>query len=234
MTTEDRSRGIADRAEVERFLATMKLEAYQRIELPHGLSTEGRDRSRGVEAVFRHSVRDRSVLDVGCKYGYFCHAALQRGASRVKGIDIEPGNIEITREIARLWNRPIETELVDLFAMRTDPFDVVLCLNVLHHVTDPVAMLRQLAALTRERLVLEFATPFDHQTRLGGWLGTLLRPLIRSEPLIYVGDRKYHRVWYFSGRALQNLLVEHLGLFNRVELAESPQWQGRMLAHCWK
>src|SRR5690606_34758076 len=69
---------VAEKSEVERFLARTDLEAYQRMELPHGLSTGGRDRSRSVEAVFAHPVAGRSVLDVGCKYGFFCHEALLR------------------------------------------------------------------------------------------------------------------------------------------------------------
>jgi SAM-dependent methyltransferase len=225
---------VAERAEVERFLAETKLEGYQRIELPHGLATAGRDRSSSLDAVFRYSVQGRSVLDVGCKYGYFCHEALRRGATHVLGIDIEQANVDVTREIARLWNRPIEVEKVDLLELESDPFDVVLCLNVLHHVTDPIAMLRKLALLTSELLVLEFATPFDHQTGLGGRARRLVERLLRSEPLVYVGNRKYHRTWYFSGAAMENLLVQHLGLFQRVELARSPQWRGRMLAYCWK
>lgn len=226
--------GVAERAEVERFLAETKLESYQRIELPHGLATAGRDRSRSADAVFRHPVQGKSVLDVGCKYGYFSHEAIRRGASRAHGIDIEQSNVDITREIARLWNRPIEVERIDVLDVESAPFDVVLCLNVLHHVTDPVAVLRKLAALTGELLVLEFATPFDHQTGLGGRAARLFERLLRSEPLISVGDRKYHRTWYFSGTAIERLLVEHLGLFRRVDLARSPQWRGRMLAYGWK
>jgi 2-polyprenyl-3-methyl-5-hydroxy-6-metoxy-1,4-benzoquinol methylase len=226
--------GVAERAEVERFLARTDVVYYQRMELPHGLTTGGRDRSRSTEAVFRHPVAGRSVLDVGCKFGFFCHEALKRGASRVKGVDIEAQNVEITREIARLWNRPIESELADLLEMPVETFDVVLFLNVLHHMVDPVAALRKLAALTRERLVIEFATPFDHQTGLGRVAKRLLRPLLADKPLAYVGNRKYHRVWYFSGAAMENLLVRHLELFTRVELMPSPQWGGRLLAHCWK
>lgn len=234
MTQVSASWPVAEKSEVERFLARTDLEAYQRMELPHGLSTGGRDRSRSVEAVFAHPVAGRSVLDVGCKYGFFCHEALLRGASRVKGIDIEAKNVEITAEIARLWGRPIEAEQVDLLDLDDGPFDVVLFLNVLHHVVDPVAIFRKIGELTRERAVVEFATPFDHQTGLGRVAKRLLRPLLDDKPLVYVGDRRYHRVWYFSGPALRNLLVEHLGVFRRVELRRSPQWRGRMLAHCWK
>jgi 2-polyprenyl-3-methyl-5-hydroxy-6-metoxy-1,4-benzoquinol methylase len=226
--------GVADRAEVERFLAGTKMEAYQRIELPHGLATPGRDRSHSVTEVFRHPVAGKSLLDVGCKHGYFCHEALRRGATRVKGIDIEAENVAITREIARLWNRPIEAELVDFLALPEEPFDVVLFLNVLHHVLDPVAALRKLAALSRERLVIEFATPFDHQAGFGPIARRLLRPLLESHSLVHLGERSYHRAWYFSGTALERLLVQHLELFRRVELHRSPQWRGRLLAHCWK
>lgn len=43
---------------------------------------------------------DRSILDIGCGSGRYCHAFAERGAARVVGIDFAPAMIEIARRIA--------------------------------------------------------------------------------------------------------------------------------------
>ena len=55
---------------------------YQKIELPYGMSTGGKDRSATAKAIFPDDLTGKTVLDVGCRYGYFCFEALKRGASR--------------------------------------------------------------------------------------------------------------------------------------------------------
>lgn len=231
----DSPRSVASKEEVERFLARTDLESYQKIELPYGLSTPGRDRSKSASQVFRYPVEGKSVLDVGCKMGFFCHQALARGASRVKGVEIDRQNADIARTVAGLWDREIEVECIDFLDLPDgDPFDVVLFLNVLHHVADPVVSLQKLAMLANELLVVEFSTVLDHQTHLPRALRWLIGKFAREQPLIFLGDRRYHRVWYFSPAAFRNLVLTQLNLFREVEFQRSGQWRNRVVAHCWK
>jgi hypothetical protein len=47
-----------------------------------------------------------------------------------------------------------------------------------------------------------------------------------------VGNRPYHRVFYFSPDAFRNLFVVHLQRFRNVEFARSPGAGKRVIAHC--
>ena len=87
------------REDVINFLNETDLKGYQSIDLPFGFKTPGMDRSKSADIVFKHSVKGKSVLDIGCKYGYFCHDAIIRGASVVNGIEISDTNVEIAKKI---------------------------------------------------------------------------------------------------------------------------------------
>ena len=44
---------------------------YQKIPLPFGLETLGRDRSRTANKIFPSDLEGASVLDIGCAEGFF-------------------------------------------------------------------------------------------------------------------------------------------------------------------
>ena len=66
---------------------------YQNVELPYGLSTGGRDRSAVVRKIYPEDMSGKSVLDIGCKYGYFSFEAERRGATRVFGGEADPNSL---------------------------------------------------------------------------------------------------------------------------------------------
>src|SRR5258705_4615072 len=133
--------------------------AYHRIELPYGLATAGADRSATADAIFPADLRGKSVLDVGCKYGFFCFEAARRGAARVVGLDVDPDSVRKARLLASCVASPVEFELAGIERESlAGEFDYVLCLNVLHHLADPIAALAKLGAAARERLVLQVPT----------------------------------------------------------------------------
>ncbi|MGH2680582.1 MAG: class I SAM-dependent methyltransferase [Actinomycetota bacterium] len=55
---------------------------------------------RLVDALDRHGLEHRTVLDVGCGSGDLALASLQRGAGRASGIDLSGGAIEQARSLA--------------------------------------------------------------------------------------------------------------------------------------
>jgi SAM-dependent methyltransferase len=93
----------------------------------------------------RHSeaspLRDRSVLDIGCNEGFFCGAALQQGAARVVGIDMNKGFLERARKRfpeavfrhGSWWDLPDEK------------FDVIFFLSAIHYEPRQRALLEKLA-----------------------------------------------------------------------------------------
>jgi malonyl-CoA O-methyltransferase len=72
----------------------------------------------------------KAVLDAGCGTGKICLAAIARGASYVKGIDLSPGMIAEAKK-----NCPqAEFECADLVTSDLEKYDVVICGLVLGHI----------------------------------------------------------------------------------------------------
>ena len=221
--------------DVINFLNKTDLKEYQSINLPFGLQTPGMDRSKSADIVFKHSVKDKSVLDIGCKYGYFCHEAILRGATEVNGVEISNTNVEIAKKIVELWGRDIEIIEGDFLEIDLNKkFDVILLLNVLHHIISPVTIMKKIAEQTKELAIIEFPTVLDSHTGLSKFRKTIYNLFFSNFPLIYLGNQKYHRLWYFSIPAFENLVIDQLSLFNHVEFVSSPRKKGRTIAFCWK
>jgi SAM-dependent methyltransferase len=214
-----------DEAAVRRFLATEQL-AYQKIQLPYGLFTPGTDRSEFCESIFGPDLAGKTVLDIGSYLGYFCLQALERGASRAVGIEVDPIKARQARTIAEI--KGLEPEYLELDIER-DPipgsFDIVLCLNVLHHLYDPIGVLEKLMRATRERLVLEVATFGKHDRKKLG-LNRVTAPLMRRQPVIFVaegretaGRQGASQKFFFSEEAVRRLIGSHRMGFSKVRIA---------------
>ncbi|HEX6106962.1 MAG TPA: methyltransferase domain-containing protein [Gemmatimonadales bacterium] len=246
----------SDPAGVERLLRTGKFSGYQRITLPDGRVIPGADRLPAADLIYGADLAGKSVLDVGCYYGFFLHEAIRRGAARAVGIEADPERYRIASTLAPLWDGKVEIHEGLLEEVPLDEkFDVVLFLNVLHHVRDPLAVVRRLAALCRGTLVIEFRQPHDPQfvrecfhphTSVGPrrslparlWYGALAAVEARVAewvagrmPLVGVGAVEYHRTWFFSRAAFRNAFQVHNGLFERVEFRDSLS-RGQALAFC--
>jgi SAM-dependent methyltransferase len=234
--------------EVDRFLNTNTFSGYQSVPLPHGRRVPGRDRSNTADIVFKEGVRDKRVLDVGTYYGAFAYEAMRRGAADAVGLEPDRERYEVARRIAEL-NGGYEILNVSAEDYRpTRMFEVVVALNVLHHVLDPIGFISHLARLCSETLIVEFRMPEDpgciesilsrgrdvslpQRVVARGW-SRLLQVAGAGYPLMAVGNRKYHRVFYFSRRAFYNLFVIHLSEFRDVDFAKSPGRGRRVIAFC--
>jgi 2-polyprenyl-3-methyl-5-hydroxy-6-metoxy-1,4-benzoquinol methylase len=174
------------KAEIEDLLARENFK-YQNISLPYGLQTGGEDRSATARAILPDDLSGASVLDIGCNFGFFCFEAAKRGASRVLGIDVDPENIRKARLLADCLGLDVEFALLDIEVdSLNERFDHVLCLNVLHHLRNPLASIEHLIEMTTGRLVLEVAGLGNHDRRKLGV--PFLRYLsLRNSPVIYVG-----------------------------------------------
>ena len=106
---------------------------------------------------------DRSVVDVGSWNGYFAFEARKAGASRVVATDsycwrhpVFRGRetFELARECLGIDVEAREIDPTDLPGDLT-PVDVVLFLGVFYHLIDPIMVLRNIAALATDLLVIE-------------------------------------------------------------------------------
>lgn len=194
---------------------------YQDIELPYGLSTGGYDRSATARAIFPDDMKGKSVLDLGSKFGYFCFEALKRGADRVLGVDVDSESVRKARLLAdclglkaRFERFDIETDSID------ETFDYVLCLNLLHHMKNPLALLDDLIRIADERLILEVAALGGHDRRKVG-VSRVANFFLDRSPIIFVsrngtwGKRSVQK-FFLTSSAVDNLLRFHRNCFARV------------------
>ncbi|RZU34001.1 class I SAM-dependent methyltransferase [Blastococcus saxobsidens] len=92
------------------------------------------------------------LLDVGCGPGTITVDLAARVApGRVLGLDLSPDPLDEARETAARAGVPVTFAVGDVYALDLpdDSFDVVHAHQVLQHLTDPVAALREMARVCR-------------------------------------------------------------------------------------
>lgn len=108
--------------------------------------------------------RDRRVLDAGCGNGMLSYRSWQRG-NTVLGVSIKPSEIEGCRA---LFNRHLgidasrlsfEEANLSSIPDRRQPFDEIICCEVLEHLTDDASILRGLCSTLVEGGVLQVTVP---------------------------------------------------------------------------
>lgn len=198
---------------------------YQAIKLPHGLSTGGHDRSSTADVIFPNDMTGKSVLDVGSALGFFCFEARHRGANRVVGIDLDDQNVRKAKILADILGEKVEFASRDVErAPLEEAFDYVLCLNVLHHLSNPIQGLDNLIAATKHALILEIATIGKHDRRKLG-INWLQQKLFEIAPLLVVGSGTADfgvKQFYITRKAIENLLRYRRGCFASIEFLASP------------
>ena len=162
------------------------------------------DRRRGGESflrerhlLFLRRAAPGRLLDIGCGEGAFL-AAAQREGYAVRGLDLDPGNIEAARarglehvNCALLLGDDNE---VTSEVREAGPFDWITAFEVLEHQADPLAFLR--AARTQ----------LGPRGRLCGSVPNRDRLLVAQDRRRSRGDFPPHHFLWFSARALTEML----------------------------
>jgi tRNA (mo5U34)-methyltransferase len=139
---------------------------YHSMPLPYGIVTPGKEAclSRWPRLGLPDRLDGKSVLDVGAWDGFFSFEAERRGASRVLATDhfSWSGDGWGTKQGFELARRALDSrveerdvDVLDLSESTTGRFDIVLFLNVLYHLPNPLLGLERVATVTKELLVLE-------------------------------------------------------------------------------
>ena len=199
---------------------------YQKITSDSGTVVAGSDRSYLNDTIFQGSeFSGKTLLDIGCHHGYFCLEAARRGASSAVGVDAVEENVTVARTLSDgLAN--VEYIEADFESWESEQqFDVVLCLNVLHHLYDPIHAIRKMARMAREKLVLEIAVPTLKDVlrrRVSAWaLGARGFPamfLRMPRDNVDVGSRMF----LLTPAVLKVLLNLHSHEFEDVKASPSP------------
>lgn len=206
---------------------------YQNINLGEGASTGGYSRTSMDEVLFGSDLSGLSLLDIGSSLGHFCLEALKHGAAAATGLETSPERIRHAREIASVVDRRAQYIQADFEEWNAEPksFDVVLCLNVLHHLYDPLAAIRKIMELTRNRFYLEVA-PVNWReiasvaSLAGMWGGS-------RAPIMLLGDvrnstRAADRTFTFTKEAMQAIINGHSKAYEPIRFHPSS-FKGRWI-----
>lgn len=107
------------------------------------------------------SLRGKRVLDLGCNAGYWSLLCVEHGAEFVLGIDgrqmhVDQANLVFeAKEVDPGRYRFVEGNVLTADLDPKPPFQIVLCLGLLYHVSAPVELLRRAAAWTSDLLVVD-------------------------------------------------------------------------------
>ncbi len=119
------------------------------------------------------NIKDKTILDLGCNYGFFLHEAIRHGAKTAVGIDHDPIVVDIAIEVNSIIDDGalIYQEDIESFEIKTK-FDIILMLNVLHVIKDPLSVINKYLSWTSDCLIIEHEnslTPrlaeFNHETK---------------------------------------------------------------------
>jgi len=207
---------------------------YQKIELPYGLITKGDVRKNTLDDILDENLNGKSVLDMGCAYGYFCFEAEKRGANRILGTELKTHRFVGANILKNILNSKVEFINRDIITEKIEEkFDIVLLLNVLHHLEFPFYSLKVLSDLCKETLIVEFPTTDDEKFRSTlskiKWFGKTKLPYVGVSLL-----REKDQTFVFNEEALKRVLVDNFSYFKSIEFHLSPFNKNRRIAVCKK
>jgi len=88
--------------------------------------------------------KGKRIVDYGCNLGYFCFKAENAGAIAITGIDVSPAVLATTRSIAMVKNSKVHFVVAELKDYKPIPADIIMALNVLHHLNHDAGILKRI------------------------------------------------------------------------------------------
>jgi 2-polyprenyl-3-methyl-5-hydroxy-6-metoxy-1,4-benzoquinol methylase len=196
------------------------------------------DLRRRLDLVFDECLRSASLdgarlLDAGCGYGPFSHAAARRGAA-VISVDI--GTRLVGRAAARSGSRGVVSDACAL-AFRDGSFDVVVSSEMIEHTPTPEQAVRELGRVLRAGGLLVVTTPnrlWQAPVRMASRLR--IRPFQGIEN--FLPWRRLERACVESGLEILRHVGFHpwpfqLGMTATARHAEklAGSWSGRLMVN---
>ncbi len=116
-----------------------------------------------VVALFGGSLVGKRVLDLGCNAGFWSLCSIEAGCDFVLGVDgrrihIEQANFVF--EVNQIAKSRYEFVCKNIFEMdfeQAEPFDVVLCLGLLYHISKPIVLMEKIARINSDVLIIDTA-----------------------------------------------------------------------------
>jgi len=150
ITSKDRAPQALDTAgRVSRFYQQLSFNVFgSAIEAASQISKKNRLKEYPpLHNYLKHNPESR-VLDVGCGAGWFVNTCTHFYGVQATGIDLNTAALKQARAVARL-TKPADFIQADIYKFRTEPFDVVNSLGVLHHTPDCLGALSKVMEWVR-------------------------------------------------------------------------------------
>ncbi len=161
------------------------------------------------------TVSPRNVLDAGCGEGETLERLSSLLPSDVVGFDLNPDSLAYAAQ--RFPKGTFSVEDIHHLPYTDAAFDLVICLEVLEHLKEPVSALKELFRVTRAHLIV--SVPNEPWFQLGN--------LARGKYLRRFGDHPEH-IQHWNRRTLRTMLER---VVPDVAVIGAFPW---LIAHCRK
>lgn len=161
------------------------------------------------------------VLDVGCHSGTFTAKILKRvGSKKVYGIDISEQAISLAKKRIPFGNFRVGD--AQKLPFKSDFFEAAFCLEVLEHVDDPVAVLKEINRILKKGGYAVLLVPSDDRLFKVIWfLWTLYYPHWRHAHVQSFKERTLESIIELVGLKISKQKSFHQGMLKLV-VAEKP------------
>ncbi len=114
------------------------------------------------ERISKLDFKNKKVLDIGCRDGFFCFYAERKGAKEIIGVDnnVSKGALEFLIPHFNSRVKMYEKNLYDLDVKDFGKFDIILFFGVLYHLREPFSAIKKCSNLLFDNglLLIETAT----------------------------------------------------------------------------
>jgi len=178
-----------------------------------GLKNETIIRQRShiiLNQIKRLAPQSKTICDVGSGYGFFLDEAKKNG---YKTTGVEPAKVLVDYAKKNFGVQSFRGELKDFIASNKQ-FDVVTCIHVIEHVTNPQQFMSELLHLVKPGGLLYIETPNS------------------DSHLLYVEKEQYtflippHHLWLFSKDSISHLLSKNSQIIYTNTYSYSEHFMG--------
>jgi len=151
-----------------------KIKWYHRIDLGHGIVTNGINQPILERIGIPNDLRGKTVLDISAWDGFYSFEAEKRGAGRILATDSfvwknktwgSKAGFELARRVLKSKVEDMTIDIMEISPEKTGTFDLVLFLGVLYHLRHPLLALEKVYSVTNEMAIIETTTDLQNIKR---------------------------------------------------------------------
>ena len=162
------------------------------------------------------SLKDSSILDIGCGTGVYCMEFANKGAARIVGIDIAPSMIEFSKSTAEELSVLEKCEFICGNILNhnfTERFDYIIAMGFFDYSKDSELLFQKISKMKPKK----FIASFPKYTMLGGIQRYIRYNIIKNCPIYYYKESDVVQSFKSFGCSNYELLSLNTGFVISVE-----------------